>query len=131
MLVDTSVRIDYFNGHASAQADRLAQAIADAEPIALPGLVWTQILMGLRTEAEAARIADLLDAFEFVREPVRSDCIAAAGIYRTCRSKGNIIRSTIDCVIAQLCLRDGRPLLFKDRDFRAISQSFPLKQIEA
>ena len=37
MLVDTSVWIDYFNGHASPEADRLAQAIADAESIALPG----------------------------------------------------------------------------------------------
>jgi len=130
MLVDTAVWIDYFNGHASAEADRLAQAIADAEPIALPGLVWTEILMGLRTEAEAARIAGLLDAFEYIREPVRADYIAAAGIYRTCRSKGYTIRSTIDCVIAQLCLRDGRPLLFKDRDFKAISRCFPVKLIE-
>lgn len=131
MLVDTSVWIDYFNGHASPQADRLAQAIADAEPIALPGLVWTEILMGLRTEAEATRIAGLLDAFEYVREPAQVDYVAAAGIYRTCRSKGYTVRSTIDCVIAQLCLRENRPLLFKDRDFKVISQCFPLRLIEA
>jgi len=131
MLVDTSVWVDYFNGHVSPQADRLALAIADAEPIALPGLVWTEILIGLRTDAEAAKIAGLLDAFEYVGEPARSDYLAAAGIYRTCRTRGYTIRSTIDCVIAQLCLRDQRPILSKDRDFQAISHCFPLCLIES
>lgn len=130
MLVDTSVWIDYFNGHASPQADRLAQAIADAESIALPGFVWTEILLGLRSESEAARIAGLLDAFEYVQEPDRSDYIAAAGIYRDCRSRGYTIRSTIDCVIAQLCIRDRRTILCKDRDFQAISRYFSLRLVD-
>jgi len=121
MLVDTSVWIDYFNGHASSEADRLAQAIADAESIALPGLVWTEILLGLRTESEAVKISVLLEAFGYVEEPVRLDYIEAARIYRICRAKGYTIRSTIDCVIARLCLRDELPLLCKDRDFQAIA----------
>jgi predicted nucleic acid-binding protein len=126
MLVDTSVWIDYFNGHASPEADRLAQAIADAESIALPGLVWTEILLGLRTESEAVKISVLLEAFDYVEEPAKLDYIEAARIYRICRAKGYTIRSTIDCVIARLCLRDGLPLLCIDRDFRAIAECFPL-----
>ncbi|MGX2029283.1 MULTISPECIES: type II toxin-antitoxin system VapC family toxin [Methylocaldum] len=129
MLVDTSVWIDYFNGHASAEADRLSQALADAEPIALPGVVWTEILLGLRTESEAVKISGLLEAFDYVKEPAQSDYIEAARIYRACRAKGYTIRSTIDCVIARLCLRDNLPLLCKDRDFQAISQCFPLRLI--
>jgi predicted nucleic acid-binding protein len=73
MLVDTSVWIDYFNGYASPEADRLAQAIADAESIALPGLVWTGILLGLRTESEAVKISVLLEAFDYVEEPAQLD----------------------------------------------------------
>lgn len=130
MLVDTSVWIDYFNGHPSAEADRLARAIADAEPIALPGLVWTEILLGLGTDAEATKISGLLEAFDYVGDPSRPDYLEAARIYRTCRTKGYTIRSTIDCVIAQLCLRDQLPILCKDRDFRAIGQYFPLRLIE-
>jgi len=99
MLVDTSVWIDYFNGHASQQADRLALAIADAEPIFIPGLVLTEILLGLKTDLEASKIADLLGAFDVVNEPNRSDYIEAAKIYRFCRSNGYTIRSTIDCLI--------------------------------
>lgn len=127
MLVDTSVWIDYFNGYQSPQAHRLTRAIADAEPIYIPGLVLTEILLGLRTEAEAAKIAYLLEAFSFVKEPTRHDYVLAANLYRVCRTQGYTIRSTIDCLIAQLCLRDNLPLLCKDRDFQAISHCFPLK----
>ncbi len=130
MLVDTSVWIDYFNGHPSPEAERLTRAIRDDETIALPGIVWTEILLGLRTEAEAVKIQNLLDAFDAIKEPNQQDCLAAARIYRTCRSEGFTIRSTIDCVIAQLCLRDNLLLLSKDRDFKYISQWFPLQMVE-
>jgi predicted nucleic acid-binding protein len=86
-------------------------------------------LLGLCTESEAARIAGLLDAFDYIMEPTRAEYLEAARIYRICRSKGYTIRSLVDCLIAQICLRDGLPLLCKDRDFQAISQSFSLRLI--
>jgi predicted nucleic acid-binding protein len=122
VIVDTSVWIDFFNGHPSAQAQRLARAIEDGESIALPGLVYTEILLGLKNDAQAKRIAQLLQAFDWVPEPTQTDYAAAAALYRQCRAKGLTIRSTIDCVIAQLCLRDGQSLLAKDRDFDRIAQ---------
>jgi predicted nucleic acid-binding protein len=130
MLVDTSVWIDYFNGYLSPEAERLATAIRDDEAIALPGIVWTEILIGLRTEAEAVKIQNLLDAFDTIKDPTHQDYLASARIYRVCRSKGFTIGSTIDCVIAQLCLRDNFPLLSKDRDFKTISQWFSLASVE-
>jgi predicted nucleic acid-binding protein len=126
ILVDTPVWIDYFNGHASLEAERLAHAIADNEPLVLPGIVLTEILLGLKTDAEADRIAELLGAFESPPESGRQDYLEAAHIYRACRSKGQAIRSTVDCLIAQICLRHGYTLLSRDRDFRAIARCFPL-----
>lgn len=122
MVVDTSVWIDYFNGFPSPDAERLGAAIDEGEDIALPGLVLTEILLGFRAEAEAIRVSDLLTAFDEVPEPDRSDYVAAAGIYRLCRSRGRTIRSTIDCLIARSCIRYGHALLTKDRDFSAIAQ---------
>jgi predicted nucleic acid-binding protein len=129
ILVDTSAWIDYFNGHSSSEAERLTQAIADNEPLVMPGIVLTEILLGLKTGAEATRIAELLGAFESAPESGRRDYLEAAHIYRACRSKGFTIRSTIDCLIAQICLRNGYRLLSKDRDFRTIAQHFPLSLI--
>lgn len=126
MLVDTSVWIDFFNGFASAEAERLSRAISEGERIALPGIVLTEILLGLKHDAEAERIAGLLEAFDWVAEPTLHDYTEAARLYRLCRSQGFIIRSTIDCLIAQLCLRDALPLLSKDRDFRVMAEHLPL-----
>jgi predicted nucleic acid-binding protein len=97
--------------------------------LALTGLIWTEILQGFRTDSEANRISGLLEAFDYVREPSRTDYIEAARIYRGCRSKGYTIRSTIDCVIARLCLRDDLEILCKDRDFPTIARCFPLRLI--
>lgn len=130
MLVDTSVWIDFLNGHESAHADRLAQAIASGEAIAVPGLVLMEVLLGLKTDAQAFKIANLLDAFDPVAELQRAGYAQAAGLYRLCRSRGFTVRSTIDCLIAQMCLRDGLSLLTKDRDFEAIAKCSPLRLVE-
>lgn len=129
MLVDTSVWIDFFNGHASPEAERLSQAISEGEAIVLPGVVITEILAGLKNDAEAERIADLLTAFDVVPEFTIQDYTEAARLYRTCRAKGVSIRSMIDCLIALACLRDQHPLLSKDRDFEAIGHLFPLQRV--
>ena len=129
MVVDTSVWIDYFNGNPGWQVECLKKAIVDNEPIQLPGLVLTEVLLGLSSNKEAEKIANLLMAFEQPKALTTEDYKQAAEIYRTCRSKGKTIRSTIDCLIAVLCLRNDYTLLSKDRDFIAIEQCFPLKNI--
>jgi predicted nucleic acid-binding protein len=91
--------------------------------------VITEILVGLRSDAEADKILRLLDAFGPGPEPTRADHVAAARLYRLCRSKGVTIRSTIDCLIAQLCLRDGLELLTLDRDFTGIARCAPLRLV--
>jgi predicted nucleic acid-binding protein len=126
MLVDTSVWIDYLNGYASPQADRLANAIAENTSIVLCGVVLTEILLGL-PEAEASRIEKLLQTFPLTSEPERQDYCAAAHLYRSCRSKGITVRSVIDCLIAQICLKHNYTLLAKDRDFVQIARYFPLQ----
>ncbi len=131
MLVDTSVWIDFFNGHQSKQAELLANAIEQAGSIVVPGIVLTEILLGLNNDAEAARISNLLDAFDVLAEPARVDYVEAARIYRLCRAKGYTVRSTIDCLIAQLCLRDDLTLLTKDRDFKAIANFLPLQLLDS
>ena len=94
ILVDTSVWIDYFNGHNSVEAAYLGLCIADAGPLTIPGLVLTEILLGVRTEAEAKRITRALSAFEFAPELEKSDYQKAAELYRACRARGLTPRST-------------------------------------
>ncbi len=129
MLVDTSVWVDFLNGHDSAHANRLAQGIANGEPISVPGLVLTEVLLGLDSDTQAAHIAGLMAAFSPVAELQQQDYQQAAEIYRLCRTKGITVRSTIDCLIAQMCLRDGLVLLTKDRDFTGIAKCTDLQLV--
>ena len=128
ILVDTSVWIDFFNGYESVEAAHLRICIADVRPLTIPGLVLTEILIGVRNEAEAERVAGVLTAFDPTPELDSTDYQKAAELYRVCRRRGLTIRSTIDCLIAQLCLRHGYELLTKDRDFDSIAEVFPLRR---
>lgn len=123
--------MDYFNGYPSTEAQRLAHAIADNQPIVLPGVVLTEILLGLKSETKAERIASLLTAFDAAPSFDHADYLAAAFIYRKCRTQGYTVRSTIDCLIAQLCLRHDFTLLTIDRDFQAIARFFPRRLMMA
>jgi len=129
MIVDTSVWVNYFNSNKSWQADRLRNAIEENETIVLPGIVLTEILLGFSTDKEAEKVSALLEAFEVSPELTTGDYKQAAAIYRKCRRQGKTIRSTVDCLIAVICIRDGLALLSKDRDFDFISESYPLKCI--
>ena len=129
ILVDTSVWIDFFNGYDSAEAGFLRACIVDMSPLILPGLVLTEILAGMRTPADADRVAHVLSAFEITPELDLTDSQKAAELYRACRGRGLTIRSVIDCLIAQLCLRHGYELLAKDRDFDSIAKVFPLQRV--
>src|SRR5207249_12098434 len=67
--------------------------------------------------------------FELTPELTRSDYEQAAAIYRACRARGTTPRSSIDCLIAQICLRYDHELLSRDRDFDAIARIFPLQRV--
>jgi predicted nucleic acid-binding protein len=129
MIVDTSVWIDFINNYPSAPALRLREAIESDETILIPGLVCTEILLGLKSERDATKIESLLEAFEDTPPLTRQDYTQAAAIYRHCRTKGITVRSAIDCVIAQICIQLDVPLLAKDRDFENIAKHSALRLI--
>jgi len=130
LVVDTSVWVDFLNGHRSLETEYLATCLSDDVPIVLPGLVRAEVLAGLRTDAEAARIASLFTAFDPAPEPTEDDYTAAAGIYRGCRRAGAAVGSVVDCLIAQGCLAHGYALLTKDKDFHRIAAHTPLRLVE-
>jgi hypothetical protein len=51
----------------------------------------------------------------------------AAALYRACRRKGFTIRSTVDCLIAAVCLEAGAELFHHDRDFDVLAKVADLK----
>jgi len=127
VIVDSSVWIALLNGRDDPETQYLKRAIIDDRPVLVPGLVLTEVLQGLSNDAEAQRVSALMAGFPAPPELDINDYRSAAGLYRACRAHGTTPRSTIDCLLAQICLVLNVPILARDRDFELIARVTPLK----
>lgn len=116
LLVDSTVWIDYFNGHSTGQSDYLHNAVASV-PILVGDLILAEVLQGFRRELdfEAARLA--LGKFSQVSLVNPALAIQSARNYRFLREKGITVRKTIDSLIATYCIENGHDLLHSDADY--------------
>jgi predicted nucleic acid-binding protein len=116
-LVDTSVWIDYFNGTASAAADRLDSAL-ESELVAIGDLILLEILQGFRADKDYEKAQTTLGVLLQFTMLGRDMALKGAENYRFLRKRGITIRKTADVIIATFCIEQAIPLLFSDRDFQ-------------
>lgn len=132
IAVDTSVWIDWFAGRDTPAVRFLADHLEHvSEDFALVDVTLTEILQGLRTEADARRVERDLASFEVLRLQDLADVRAAAGLYRAARRQGLTVRSTIDCLIAAVCIREDVALLHNDVDFDRLAELSTLDVVAA
>ena len=124
ILVDSSVWIDFFSSAPGPGGRELRRLIVESEPIALSGIIVTEVVQGLVRDAglieHHLRRWDLLElqGFETYRR--------AAGLVRLARSRG-VTLTTADALIATLALECGAVLFTLDRDFSHIASFMGLK----
>jgi predicted nucleic acid-binding protein len=119
ILVDTSVWVDFFSSSPGRAGTELRRMIADAEPLALSGVIVSGILQGLRRDVE--QIERHLSRWEMIEPLGFSTYRAAAAIFRLGRARGFSL-TTIDTLIAAIAL-DHRAVLFTvDQDFARIAR---------
>lgn len=126
LIVDSSVWIDYFNGHRTAETNALDQMLG-VDEIIIGDLILTEILQGFRKESDFHRARELLDHFPVVSMLGPEMAIKAAENYRMLRKQGVTIRKTIDVIIASYCIEHALPLLYSDRDFDPMVQHLGLQ----
>ena len=126
ILVDSSVWIDYFNGVATPQTDRL-DALLGSEPIATGDLILTEVLQGFRNDRDFNQAKTLLSSLDIVELGGRDVAMQAAQNFRTLRSMGITVRKTIDTVIATRCIKSDFALLYSDKDFDPFVQHLNLR----
>lgn len=130
VIVDTTVWIDYLNGVVTTESEWLDRETTH-QRLGLLDLMVFEILQGLATDAEAARVIRQLRRFEIFETGGVELAVAAAHDYRQLRQRGRTVRKTIDCLIATFCLRGGHALLHADRDFDAFEKVLGLHVIRA
>jgi predicted nucleic acid-binding protein len=125
-LVDTSVWIDYLR-QKNNSAVSYFQALLDEEiPLGITGVIYQEILQGAATKSDFNKLVDYLGSQRFYH--VKDNLLSyqsAANIYFNCRRKGITIRSTIDCLIAQIAIENNLVLLHNDQDYEQIATIVP------
>ena len=131
ILVDTSVWVEYLRDRdrASAAADWLDRAILRGETPCVCGVVLTEVLQGVRGQAEHRKVTRTLDRLPYIPTP-REAYILAADIYRAARVRGRTIRNTVDCIIAACAIVNDVPLAQRDRDFHIIADLSDLRLVD-
>lgn len=129
MIVDTSAWVEYTRRTESPFDLFMDAAIQTDQLIATPAAVVMELLSGSRSDAEAARLLQLLKRFEILEPDSLNVYQGAARIYRICRRAGFTIRSMVDCMVAATALDKRRPLLARNRDFDIIARHTELELV--
>ena len=126
LLVDTSVWIDFLAPRPTRAADYFRVQLDARQAFALTEFIYLEVLQGVRDPAIARNVGAYLRA-QTVLYPRRGlrTYEAAADLYRRCRAAGVTVRSTIDCLVAQLALEHNATLLHSDRDYERIARVEP------
>ena len=123
VLVDTSVWVDFFNGHESPEAGKLADLIRRVENIVVCRVVLAQFFQGIRRRENVEELESYFRDMPCLAPMEPDTYLSAAALFRDLRARGVTIRSTIDCVIARLAEENSALLLAKDQDMRLIVES--------
>lgn len=127
IFVDSSVLIDFLRGRSTPATGRLRQLELEGSPVAIPGICCQEVLQGAKDEREWRLLKETFEArhIVFPQDPWETHQ-QAARIFFECRRRGLTIRSTVDCLVAQLALENNGQLLHDDEDFERIRQVRPL-----
>ena len=128
LLLDSSVWIDIHRAR-STTATRYVEAREESEEIATAGIIFQEVLQGIRVEAEYEYMRQVLWSTLILQPRELATYEVAAQLHRTARAAGHTIRKPNDCLIAALALEHDALLVHNDRDFFALAQVEPALMI--
>lgn len=93
--------------------------------MAIPGVVLQELLSGVKTEAAARKLEEVLSGFPLLLA-TRATHVLAAELRSRCRVKG-IAAHTVDCLIAAQTIEADAELLTTDEDFSRMADHTALR----
>lgn len=130
VVVDTSVWVDFFRGTYNPQTHWLLNNPGDPT-IGLTDLSLCEVLQGERMDASFDEARRTLLQLTVHSTGGVELAVQSAANYGFLRRRGITVRSTIDCLIATFCIREGYLLLHNDRDFDPFETHLGLKVLHA
>jgi len=127
ILPDTSAWVEEIR-HTGSVVDRALELLLDSGvEIAVTEPVIMELLAGARTKRELAATRGRLLAFPILRVQGLVTFERASAVWRACRTAGEPVRNTLDCLIAAVAIREGASVLHADRDFDVIARHTELQ----
>jgi predicted nucleic acid-binding protein len=127
-IIETSVWVDLLRQTENGHTEWVRQNLSKSR-LGLTDLILCEVLQGFRNEAVCAVVRQELLQLQVHATGGLELALAAADNYRSLRRRGITRRTTIDCLIATFCIREGHTLLHRDRDFDAFEEYLGLKVI--
>lgn len=129
ILVDSTVWIDLLRQRDFAQVTALRDLLVGREA-AVSLLIYQEVLQGATSPEHFLQLREYFSTLPMLHtdSPLRLH-EAAAHLYARCRWAGITPRNGYDCLIAQIAIEHGVPLLANDRDFAALARVEPRLRI--
>jgi predicted nucleic acid-binding protein len=128
ILVDSSVLIDYLGGINNRSSKMFHQILERGIPFGINHVIYMEVLQGAKSEKDFKTLKKYLDTQTFYDLKKGKESYAeAARMYFKLRKAGMTVKSTMDCLIAQVAFENDLFLLHSDQDFVRISKRFPIK----
>ena len=128
VLVDTSILVEYFRGKNVEIIDLVKELIINHR-IVLCGIVFSELLAGVRTRNDQELIEQAIDALDYA-EVSRSSWIMAGEMASKLRQHGIKMPMT-DLILAAIAIENSYELLTKDSHFDKIPELKRLLQFKA
>ena len=123
ILVDTSVWIDFLQEKKTAQTTRLDEILELKMPFGITGQIYQEVLQGASSEKDFNALKEYFETFRVYAPSHEKDSyLKAAEMFFLCQRKGITIRSTADCLIAQVAREHHLKLFHNDKDFDNIAK---------
>ncbi len=129
-LIDTSVLINYFRDKKNTAITFFENINREKLPYGITGAIYQEVLQGAASEKDFQMIQSCLSTQRFFHPQAGLETYeAAAYLYYRCRKQGITIRSTIDCLISQICIEHQLVLVHNDMDYKQIKKVHPELQL--
>jgi predicted nucleic acid-binding protein len=125
-LIETSIWIDYFRNKQNKPIQFFEKLIDSKTPYGITGVIYQEILQGAASLQDYKNLVSYLGSQIFYHpKHFIQTYESAAKLYFDCRRKGITIRSTVDCLIAQIAIEHGLTIIHNDNDYNLIQKIQP------
>lgn len=125
VILDTSVVIPMSRVRSVGVKQRLREDLADAD-LFMTAITETELLQGARDHSDWNELSKFMSTQELL-QPAPAHWRAAARTFFELRRVGQTVRSSLDCVIAEMAIAQGMQLVHNDRDFEKNALLRPLQ----